>query len=69
MAMALGNNDPIRYDKIAECLRYKAMAVHNAFTGYHPAYVKYNELWNELNDSEIKLLVAVSPINNMSILQ
>ena len=68
MAIILNQNQSIDYNKIAECLKYKAMAVHLAFTGYHSAYVKYSELWNELNDSEIKLLVAISPINNMSIL-
>lgn len=68
MAMVLVNNNPVNYAKIAECLKYKTMAMHNAFTIKHPAYRKYVELWNELNDNEAKLCYAISPITDYAIL-
>jgi hypothetical protein len=58
----------INYDKVAECLKYKAMAVKCAMSIYHPAYLKYIETWNELTPDDISVLCAISPINNSSIL-
>ena len=58
----------IDYNKIAECLKYKAMAVHCAHSTYHPAYQKYIEVWNTLSVSETLALCAISPLNNESIL-